>query len=94
MRLVQWTDDNGYYRLSYVRDDDPDEIAPQGIPVDMPEVKSLDWDRIVRDIHNELVEKRLLTWKDVQESQRGITNTVNTTIRRRLIVLFRTHDGG
>lgn len=94
MRLVQWTDDKGYYRLSYVRDDDPDELAPQGIPCDMPDVESLDWKGIAREVHNELVRQRLLSWDDVKEAQRGITNIVNTTIRRKLIVLYRTHDGG
>lgn len=89
MKLVQWTDDNGYYRLSLLRDKDPDELAPQGVPHEPPDINDLDWERIKREIHNLLVSKRLLNWKDVQRSQNGITNTINATIKRELIMLYR-----
>lgn len=92
MRLVQWTDDRGYYRLSYLRDDDPDELAPQGVPANPPDINSLDWEEIKRELHNHLVSARLLSWKDVQDSQRGVTTVVNAVVKRRLLVLFRTAD--
>lgn len=94
MRLVQWTDDRGYYRLSYLRDDDPDELAPQGVPAGPPDINSLDWEEIKRDIHNLLVSRRLLSWADVQNSQHGVTSVVNAIVKRRLLVLFRTADSG
>lgn len=96
MKLVQWTDDKGYYRLSLLRDKDSDELAPQGLPYDPPDIDSLDWEKIKRDIHNLLVSNRLLNWKDVQQKQNGITSIVNATLKRELIILFRQSesDGG
>lgn len=96
MKLVQWTDDKGYYRLSLLRDKDSDELAPQGVPKGPPDIDSLDWEKIKRDIHNLLVSNRLLSWDDVQQSQTGITSIVNATLRRELIILFRQSesDGG
>lgn len=89
MKLVQWTDDKGYYRLSLIRDRDPEELAPQGLPYDPPDINSLDWERIKREIHNLLVSNRLLSWQDVQRSQNGITSIVNATVKRELIILYR-----
>ena len=93
MRLVQWTDEEGYYRLSYVRDEDPDELATQGVPAGPPDINSLDWESIKREIHNRLVSERLLSWKDVQRSQNAVSNIVNVEVKRKILVLFRQKAG-
>lgn len=89
MKLVQWTDDRGYYHLSLIRNSDPEELGPKGVPYDPPDLDNLDWERIKREIHNLLVSKRLSTWEDVKRSQNGITSTVNATLKRELILLYR-----
>lgn len=89
MRLVEWTDGEGYRRLSYVRNSDPDDLAPQGLPCATPDLDALDWERIKREVHNLLVSKRLLTWDDVIRSQNGITSIANATLKRELIILIR-----
>lgn len=94
MRLVEWTDDSGMNRLSLLRDSDPDEVAPQGIPHDPPNLDELDWDSIKRDIHNELVSRRLITWEDVKASQNGVTTVVRGVMTRRILELYRAMDGG
>lgn len=94
MRLVQWTDSEGYHHLSYVRDNDPDELAPQGVPCDPPDLEQLDWDQIKRDVHNLLVSNRLVDWESVKRAQNGVTSVVNATLRRELLMLYRQNDGG
>lgn len=89
MRPVQWTDDKGYYRLSLLRDNDPEELAPKGLPSGPPDINELDWEELKREIHNLLVSNRLLTWDDVKRSQNGITSIVNVTLKRELILLYR-----
>lgn len=88
MRLVQWTDRHGYKHRSLVRDDDPDEMASQGILQDPPNLDELDWEAIKRDIHNRLVDAGLVSWRDVQE-KRGLRGAILSSMKRELIQLYR-----
>ena len=88
MRLVQWTDKHGYKHRSLVRDDDPDEMASQGILQDPPNLDELDWEAIKRDIHNRLVDAGLISWRDVQE-KRGLRGAILSSMKRELILLYR-----
>lgn len=88
MRLVQWTDKHGYKHRSLVRDDDPDEMASQGILQDPPSLDELDWEAIKRDIHNRLVDAGLVSWRDVQE-KRGLRGAILSSMKRELIQLYR-----
>jgi len=88
MRLVQWTDKHGYKHRSLVRDDDPDEMASQGILQDPPNLDELDWEAIKRDIHNRLVDAGLVSWRDVQE-KRGLRGAILSSMKRELIQLYR-----
>jgi hypothetical protein len=94
MRLVEWTDEQGYKHLSFLRDSDPDKVAPQGIPYDPPNLDQLDWESVKREIHNELVSRRLIKWDDVKVSQDGVTNVVRSVLTRRILMLYRAMDGG
>jgi hypothetical protein len=88
MRQVRWTDKHGYNHRSLVRDDDPDEMASQGILQDPPNLDELDWEAIKRDIHNALVDAGLVSWRDVQE-RRGLRGAILSSMKRRLIQLYR-----
>ena len=89
MRLIKWTDKDGYHHLSLVRDDDPDEFAPYGIPVDPPPLDLLDWEAVKRDLHNQLVDREITTWDDVVRTQDGVTNAVRSALVRRVVTLYR-----
>jgi len=88
MRLVNWTDKHGYKHRSLVRDNDPDEMAPQGILQDPPSLDELPWEDIKRDIHNALVDAGLRSWRDVQE-RRGLRGAILSAMKRRLVYLYR-----
>jgi hypothetical protein len=92
MRLVEWADRNEWRHVSMVRDEDPDNLAEQGIPVGPPDVGSLPWEDICREINNQLVEAGVLTWRDAMRQQNAITHIVERVVRRKIIDLFRQED--
>lgn len=92
MKTVLWIDDKGYKHRSMIRDNDPDSLAPSGIPCDPPDLNRLDWEELKRQLHNMLVEKGLATWEDVQQSQNGVTTSVVSIFKRPLIGLFRSAE--
>jgi hypothetical protein len=89
MRIVEWTDKHGWKHLSLLRDDDPVEMAPHGVPCDPPDITQLDWDIVKRELHNQLVERRLSNWRDVQKQRNGLQGAVLATLRRPLIMLYK-----
>jgi len=89
MRLVQWTDKGGYLRQSYIKDDDPDGMAVSGIRHEPPDITRIDWEGVQRDLHNELVKRGLISWKDVQAQQSTLVPAISSVLKRRLIALYR-----
>lgn len=89
MKIVVWTDGGGYKRRSMLRDRDPDQMAPEGIPLDPPDLSQLDWEEIKRELHNALVDKGLSTWGDVQRQQNGVTSSILSVMKRRVVALYR-----
>jgi hypothetical protein len=92
MRLVIYEDKDGWKCGSMIRDDDPDNYAPKGLPKNPPDLRDLDWDGIMREINNALVDRELFTWRDVQLSQNGITSIVNNIVRRKIVALYKYYD--
>ena len=92
MKLIKWTDRNGYRHLSWLRDGDDEGMAAQGIPNDPPDLSAFDWEELKRELHNWLVDNGLICWKDVQESQTGLTSCLHAVFKRRLIQLYRDRE--
>lgn len=94
MRAVIWQDESGHLRRSIIRDDDLDSRAAEvGIPAGPPDVNLLDYgdldldlDEFKKSLHNELVKMGLITWKDVQRSQNGLTRAIMKVGKNRAIV--------
>jgi len=89
MKIVVWTDDRGYKHRSMLRDRDPDRMAPEGIPLDPPDLSQLDWEGLVKDLHNMLIDKELSTWDEVQKSQTGVTSSILSVMKRPIVALYR-----
>ena len=93
MKPVIYTDKNGYIRRSLVRDNDDESDGDIGIPCGPPDIRQLDWERMLKDMHNSLASAGLFTWKDVQESRVGIT-AATSILKRELIQLYREEAKG
>lgn len=89
MKNVISVDNRGYKRIYSIRDKDNDKDAKLGIPIGPPDISSLDWDLIGRDINNELVDKGLITWDDVVRSQNGLSQVIVSIVRRKIVELYR-----
>jgi len=89
MKQVEWIDENGWKHLSLIRDNDPDEMAPHGIKSDPPDIGQLDWDQIKKELHNSLVNRRLVSWTDVQQQREGLKGAILGTLRRRIVNLYK-----
>ena len=89
MRKVTWTDEGGYKRVSLVKDDDPDEMAQNGIPKNPPDLELLDWEEIKREINNRFVDEGLLSWGDVQRSHLGVGPIILGVLKTRIVDLYK-----
>ena len=94
MKLVQWKDSKGYFHLSLLRRDDSNSDAPQGLPQDPPDLSTIDWKAVARDLHNELVVRRLVTLDDVTRSQSGLTAAILASLKQRMVALYRNAKTG
>ena len=74
MRLVAYTDPDGFERMAWLRDRDPDEAAGAfGIPHDPPPLDSLALeDGQTRTLHNALVARRLIAWRNASDFKRAL----------------------
>ena len=87
MRLVEWKQGD-QKRWSYIRDEDPDDQAPSGIPVSVPDLDSLDWESMKNEMRQALESQGLLTWHDVERSTVGLSAAL-TIVKRHLVRLYR-----
>lgn len=89
MRQVEWTDRAGYNHRSLVRDNDPDDMAEQGIPLDPPDLNQIDWEMVRRDLHNALLHNEMVKWDDIPLRPNGISNAIKTSMKRQVVNLYR-----
>ena len=86
MKVVNWTDDNGYKHRSVLRENDNDPRI--GIPTDVPDIRQLNWDWIVRELHNRMMEAELFTLKDVEANQQ-LSSLILSVVRRQIVMLYK-----
>lgn len=89
MRLVKWTDEAGYNHLSWVKDNASDLAAPEGLPADPPDLNGIDWEVVKRELHNHLVDRNLIDWAAVCQSENGLNSAILSVLKRRLQSLYR-----
>ena len=92
MKTVIHEGASGQKRAYLLRDSDPDHLAPSGIPLGPPDLDRLDWDALVTELQNLLVDRGLFTWKDVQLSQNGVSASIVTVFKRAIITLYKTEE--
>ena len=84
-RLVEWTDEDGYLRLSWLPPEMADSQAAHGLPVATPDLSALDWATIGRELQNRLVERGLLSLDDIGRSQNGLSHSILAVLKPHLI---------
>ena len=89
MKVTRWIDDGGYQRVSIIRDDDKTMYAAYGLRRGPPDVTTLDWEEIVRDLHNALTDRNLFTYKDMVQSKNGVTSAILSALKRKVVTLYK-----
>lgn len=86
MKKVTFTDGNGYNHNSIIRDNDTDPTL--GIIQSPPDLRQLDWDEMARNIHNALLERGLLTIKDVQVRNNEFNQIILAKVGKKIFALY------
>lgn len=89
MRRVEWVNSQGKRKVSLIRDTDPDEAAPQGIPVETLNLSALDWEQIEVDLHNGLVSLGVYDWESARRQNELVAGAILNAVRRPLLVHLR-----
>lgn len=92
MRTVLIEDPNGYLRAYLVRDQDPDEMAEQGIPLETPAIDGIEWVDVERDIHNALIRRGIFSTKELERSQDKVLGIVSRVVRRHVILKIKEEE--
>ena len=86
MKEIVWEDRAGYRHRSLVKDNGMD--GSKGISLDPPDLHRMDWEAVVRSIHNSLVDAGVRDWTSLQRQQdwRGM---IFSAVNRPLVALFK-----
>lgn len=91
MKIVEFTDNNGFNHKSLIRDTDTDPSI--GLINDPPDLRMLDWESIAKNIHNALVERGLLTIKDIQIRQTEFNQIILARVGKQIFKLYQEQNG-
>lgn len=82
MRNVRHADASGRIWITSIPDDAPDRHASMGIPIGPPDLSELDLpeDLAIR-LHNALVERDILTWRDFRRNRQAVLGAVKWALR-------------
>jgi hypothetical protein len=92
MRRVTYTNRRGHLKVALVRDTDPDDAAPSGLPLGPPNMDDLDWEEVKKVINNALVHDGLLSIKDLPRHPNAITAAVRSALVGRIVVLYKQQE--
>lgn len=86
MKHLEYHDSRGYKQRSLVRDTDTDPTI--GIPQELPDIESLDWETIKRDLHAKLLDRQLLELSDIQQRQADFIWCITAALKKPLMRLY------
>ena len=92
MRRVTYEVD-GYKKVSMIRDTDSDDLAPKGIPVGPPDLDLVDWEEVKKHLNNLLVERGILTYRDIQMNTSAVSTCVRACLTSRIVNVYKLMEG-
>ncbi len=91
MKLIKYEED-GFIKQSFIPHDMNVEDADKGIPNNPPDLLRLDWKEIAKELNNLLIERNLITLKDIAEHG-SLQNTILSIIKPKIVELYKEHPG-
>jgi len=87
---VKWQDDKGFKHLSIMPSKFKLQHPSQGFPNDPPNLDMIDWELVKKELHNLLVDRRLITFQDLNGKNGDLANAILLVIRPKLVELYKT----
>ena len=84
MKTIIYEDAHGKLHRTILRDNDPDDLAEEGIPLDPPIIEDI-LDEAKLKLHNELVKRGLFDVKSINEHSGALSSAVNKCVTNRII---------
>ena len=84
MKILIYEDTNGKLHRSILRDDDPDSLVDEGIPLDPPNIEDI-LEEAKITLHNELVRKGLFDVKSINDHNGALSSSVKKCITNKII---------
>lgn len=93
MKKVIWMDKSGWKHVSWVRDNDPEEMYSKGIPDDPPNFDDI-FEEAKREFNNILIDMEILCYNDLERVQNGLTSAILSILKSKIINRFKTKRHG
>ena len=87
MKMVIFEDKQGKLHRAMLRDDDPEVLAREGIPVDPPNIEDV-LEEAKTELHNELVKRELIDVRSINHRKGALVSAVNKHITRKIVKLY------
>lgn len=92
MKTVIIKDRFGYKRAYLCKDDMPDEMAEEGIPLTPPDLDLIEWEEVKRNLNNILVSRGIFTLADVYNAQNAVTSACKAVMKNRIVNLYKNRE--
>lgn len=89
MKTVDIYDEQGWLRRYEIRDDMVEFEATAGLPISPPDLTLLNCDEILKELHNMLTERNLITIDDIQRTNTRLSNTILAVMLPKIMNLYK-----
>ena len=89
MKRVIWIDEKGWKRASIVKDNAKPEEYPMGLPSNPPDMASIDWQEVAKEINNNLIDRGLFSYADLSKPNSGYEGAVKGVLIKAIICLYK-----
>ena len=91
MKSVDYIDENGWKRRSFIKENMSEQEAPFGIPNGVPELRQLEEEieEMLKELNNLLFDRELFTIRDVQQKHNQLRSAVETVFYPKVLNLYK-----
>ena len=91
MKTLIYEDMDGKLHRTILRDDDPDDLADEGIPLDPPMIEDI-LEEAKTELHNELVKRGLFDVKSLNDHNGALSSAVKKCVTNKIIKRYLEED--
>ena len=93
MKIIKY-DSDGWMMQSIIKNDMSEEDVNSGIPLNPPDIRSLDWEEIKRELNSLMVERGLITFDNLNGGgHQLLVSAVQSVITKKIVQLYKDIGG-